>query len=97
VIAAGCYDGVTRLYDEASSRHLASLIAVDGEGDDADWIALTPEGYAAGSDRLLSAARWRQGGQEIAAARVWETLRRPESVAKALRGEAVGDVKFDKK
>jgi tricorn protease-like protein len=96
-IAAGCYDGVTRLYDEKSSRLLASLVAIHGEGDQADWLALTPEGYAAGSDALVKQGRWRLGGAEVNAAQVWQTLRRADAVANALRGQVVGDVKFEKK
>jgi WD40 repeat protein len=97
VVAAGCYDGVVRLYDEASSKLLATLIALHGEGNQAEWLAVTPEGWTAGSDQLVSLARFRMGGQELGAAPVLPTLRRPELVAKALRGEAPGDVKFEKK
>jgi len=97
LIAAGCYDGVTRVYDEAGGRLLASLVAVHGATGQADWLALTPEGYAASSDSMLAAARWRQSGQELTADSVWQTLRRPEFISRALRGEAVGEVKFGTK
>jgi hypothetical protein len=97
LIAAGCYDGITRLYDPASSRLLASLIAVHIDRDQNDWLVLTPEGYAASSDSILAAARWRQGGQDLKAEPVWQALRRPEVIARALRGEAVGEAKFGKK
>ena len=97
LVAAGCFDGITRVYDEATGRQLASLVTIRGEGDQAEWLALTPEGYAAGSDKLATLARVRMSGQEASAAPVWTTLRRPELVAKALRGEAVEAVKFEKK
>lgn len=97
LIAAGSFDGITRVYDEATGRQLASLVTVRGEGVQAEWLALTPEGFASGSDQLVALARWRMSGQEVNGAPLWPTLRRPEQVAKALRGEPVGDVKFDKK
>ena len=97
LVAAGCFDGLTRLFDEATGRQLASLVAIRGDGDQAEWLALTPEGYTVGSDKLLSAGRWRMGGQEVNAAALMPALRRPEAIAKALRGEAVDAVKFEKK
>lgn len=97
LVAAGSFDGVTRVYDEAAGRLLASLVTVRGAGDRAEWLALTPEGFAAGSDPLMAMARWRMRGQDVNGAPLWPSLRRPEQVVKALRGEAVGDVKFDKK
>jgi WD40 repeat protein len=97
LVAAGSFDGITRVYDETTGRQLASLVTVRGEGDRAEWLALTPEGFAAGSDSLVAMARWRMSGQEVNGAPLWPALRRPEQVAKALRGEAVGEVKFEKK
>ncbi len=97
LVVAGCFDGITRVYDEATGRQLASLVVVHGEKDQAEWLALTPEGYVVGSDKLVALARVRMSGQEVVAASVWPTLRRPELVAKALRGEAVETVKFEKK
>jgi WD40 repeat protein len=97
LVAAGSFDGFTRLFDEATGRHLATLLAVRGDGDQAEWLALTPEGWAAGSDKLATLARFRMSGQAVNTAPVWPTLRRPDAVAKALRGEAVEAVKFEKK
>jgi len=54
LIAAGSFDGITRLYEEATGRQLASLVTVRGDGDQAEWLALTPEGFAAGSDPLVA-------------------------------------------
>lgn len=97
LVAAGCYDGITRVYDEATGRQLASFVAIRGEGEDSEWLAVTPEGFTAGSDKLVAQARARMGNQEANAGPLWLTLRRPELVAKALRGEPIGDVKFGKK
>ncbi|MCI0377776.1 MAG: hypothetical protein L0215_09230 [Gemmataceae bacterium] len=98
-IATGSFDGLTKLWDEKSGRHLATLLALPGDADQPDWLALTPEGYAAGSDKMLALAKWRMSGQEIAATAVWTALRQPELVTQAVRGEALPAPKFpvDKK
>jgi WD40 repeat protein len=96
-IATGSFDGLVRLWDEPTGRHLVTLLAIAGDNDQADWLALTPEGYAAGSDRLLALARWKMGGAELEAERLWPVLRQAEQVARAFRGEAVAAPPFDKK
>ncbi|HXG12422.1 MAG TPA: c-type cytochrome domain-containing protein [Gemmataceae bacterium] len=95
-MASGHLDGLVRLWDTASGRQLALLLALPPEGENADWLALTPEGYTAGSDRLLSLGQWRMAGQTVAADAVWQALRRPEAVAKAVRGEALPAPAFGK-
>ncbi len=85
-VASGSFDGLVRLWDAASARPLVTLLSVPGET--ADWLALTPEGYAASSAGVASAGRWTMGGQAVPAEAVWTALGRPESVAKAARGEA---------
>ncbi len=85
-VASGSFDGLVRLWDAASARPLVTLLSVPGET--ADWLALTPEGYAASSAGVASAGRWTMGGQAVPAEAVWKALGRPESVAKAARGEA---------
>ncbi|MBI3823106.1 MAG: hypothetical protein HY289_10565 [Planctomycetes bacterium] len=96
-IASGSFDGFVRVWDEPSGKHLATLFALAGENDQYDWLAMTPEGYSAGSDKLLALARWRINAQEVPAALAWTALRQPQNVAKSLRGEAVGAPVFDKK
>ncbi len=96
-IATGSFDGLVRLWDESTGRHLATLLAIPGASEQADWLALTPQGYAAGSDRLLGLARWKMGAAELNAAQLWPVLRQPAAVARALRGEALADPKFDRK
>jgi hypothetical protein len=95
-IASGSFDGLVRLWDEKSGRLLATLLALPAEKDHADWVALTPEGYASGSEGLAGLARWRMAGREVAADAVWQALRRPELVARTLRGETVPAPKFGK-
>jgi WD40 repeat protein len=96
LIASGSFDGLVRLWDEKSGRLLATLLALPAEKDHADWLVLTPEGYATGSADLAKLARWRMAGREVAAGPVWAALRQPDLVARALRGETVPAPKFGK-
>ncbi|HZT82779.1 MAG TPA: hypothetical protein VFA26_21290 [Gemmataceae bacterium] len=88
-LAAGSFDGLVRLYDVASGRLLASLLSLP-EG----WLALTPEGYAAGSAGVTKLGQWRMAGKGVAGEAVWKALGRPETVAKALRGESLAAPTF---
>jgi DNA-binding beta-propeller fold protein YncE len=88
-VAAGSFDGLVRLFDTATGRPLATLLSLPPEGKHADWLALTPQGHAAGSERLVKEGRWRMGAKELPAGAVWKSVLRPEAVAKALRGESV--------
>ena len=97
LIASGSFDGIVRLWDEASGRQLVSLVGIAGENDRADWLAVTPEGYAAGSDTLTQPARWRLNGQDTKAELIWQVLRQPAHVARAIRGEALAAPGFEKK
>lgn len=97
IVASGSFDGLVKLWDEATGRHLVSLLALPGEGDKVEWLAITPEGYTAGSDKLLSLGQWRMGGAEAPAAAVWTFLKQPDQVARAVRGETVAPPKFEKK
>jgi WD40 repeat protein len=97
LIASGSFDGLVRVWDEASGRHLATLLAIADEKDQAEWLAVTPEGYADGSDKLAGLVRWRIGGQEVPAVIAWKALRQPETVARSIRGETVVSPVFGKK
>jgi WD40 repeat protein len=88
-IASGSFDGLVRLWDQASGRHLLTLLSLPAHGGEADWLALTPEGYATGSPGVEALGRWQMAGREAASARAWEALRQPAAVLRALRGEAV--------
>lgn len=95
-IATGSFDGLVRLWDEASGRQLLTLVSLPANGDKADWLALTPEGYARHSLGLTTVGRWRMANQEVAADRVWPALHQPDRVARALRGESVPLPTFEK-
>lgn len=87
VVATGSFDGLVRLWDGASGRQLGALLAIAGEED--DWLALAPEGYAAGSKGMRNLARWRMSGSEVEPEPVWKGVGRPDLLARALRGESV--------
>jgi DNA-binding beta-propeller fold protein YncE len=91
LVASGSFDGLVRLWDEATGRHLLTLLALPGEGEQADWLAVAPQGYAAGSADLVKGAVWRSGAQ------AWPAPRQPEMLARAARGETVPEPKIDKK
>ncbi len=95
-VASGSFDGLVRLWDATSGRQLVTLLSLPAQVDAAEWVALTPEGYAASSPGVATAGRWTMGGQAVPAEAVWKALGRPESVAKAARGEAVPAPTFGK-
>src|SRR5262249_34509144 len=95
-IATGSFDGLVRVWDEATGRHLAVLLALPTDADRTDWLAQTPEGYTSGSPQLVAQANWLLAGQPVAAERVWKSLQQPEQIARALRGEAVTAATFGK-
>jgi hypothetical protein len=96
-VASGSFDGLVRLWDEATGRHLATFLAIAGEGEQYDWLALTPEGYAAAGDKLAGMGRWRVSGQEAKADAIWKAVRQPQAVAQAIRGEGLQPPVFGKK
>jgi hypothetical protein len=96
LIASGSFDGLVRVWDAGSGGPLSTLLSLPAEGDKHDWLALTPQGYAAASSGLASAGQWRMGGQTLSAAEVWKALEQPELVARALRGESVEMPRFGK-
>jgi DNA-binding beta-propeller fold protein YncE len=95
-MATGSFDGLTRLYDAGTGTHLGTLLSLPAEGEKNDWLALSPMGYAAGSESLLKMGRWTIANREAPAATVWKALHKPELAAKALRGEAVAAPEFGK-
>jgi hypothetical protein len=94
LIATGSFDGLVRVWEEASGRQLVSFLALPAEGEQVDWLAFTPEGYAAASAKIPTEGRWLLAGQPVADPRVWTTLQQPEQIARALRGESVAEMKF---
>jgi WD40 repeat protein len=95
-IASGSFDGLVRLWDAASGRHLLTLLSLPPRGDEFDWLALTPEGYAVGSSSVVALGQWRMAGQPVQADNIWKALRQPDAVAKALRGERLAVPVFGK-
>jgi len=87
VVAAGGFDGLVRLWEAQSGRQLATLLSLPARDGEADWLALTPEGYAAASPKLMSGGRWTMGNAAPPADAVWKALTNPERVAEALQGK----------
>lgn len=96
-LASGSFDGLVRIWDEVSGRHLVTLLAIASDAEQPDWLAITPEGFAHGSDKLLAAAQWRVAGQAAASVPAWALLRQPSHVAGALRSDILPVPMFDKK
>ncbi len=95
-VAAGSFDGLVRLYDITSMRHLATLLSLPPDGEKANWLAQTPEGYTAASEPLTGVAQWRMAGKSVAGEAVWGVVRQEVSIAKAVKGETVSPVNFAK-
>ena len=96
LVASGSFDGFVRLWDVATGRQLLTLLSLPGQGEKFDWLALTPEGYAASSAGLAGLGQWRMANQVVAAESVWKVLGKPEVVARAVRGETLPALSFGK-
>jgi WD40 repeat protein len=96
LVASGSFDGLVRLWEPNTGRHLLTLLALPAQGERVSWLALTPEGYAAGSPEVVKLGRWHMNGQDVASAKVWEVLQQPAALARALRGQALGAPAFKK-
>ncbi|MFO0863913.1 MAG: c-type cytochrome domain-containing protein [Gemmataceae bacterium] len=94
LVATGSFDGIARLWDEATGRHLASLYARGGAS--MDWLAVTPEGYASGSPGFVKESRWLMGAAALPNDAAWGSLGKADFVARAFRGEAVPPPTFGK-
>jgi WD40 repeat protein len=92
-IATGSFDGLVRLWDD-NGRLLVTLMALAHDKQESDWLAFTPEGYAAGT--LTAVGRWSMSGSEIAGEAVWTVLRRPELVMETVAGKNVAAPVFGK-
>jgi WD40 repeat protein len=88
-VAAAGFDGVVRLWESTGGRPLLTLAGVPGRG----WLAVTPEGFAAG-DGLFAEAQWQAGGKPLDASMLWPVLKQPDVVAKSARGEKVEEPKL---
>ncbi len=95
LVAAGCYDGLVRVFDVKTGRHLVTLLEMPGQAE-GDWLALTPEGYVAGNKALAESAEWRMANRVVPSAGVWKALGKDDQVAAALRGQALSPPVFTK-
>ncbi len=96
LVASGSYDGMARVWDEASGRLLLTVTSFPGDGEQGHWLAITPEGYTSASGKLPNIAKWLMAGQEAAAGRAWMCLQRPEMLAKSVSGEKLPPPTFRK-
>jgi WD40 repeat protein len=95
-VAAGGYDGLVRLWDTQTGRPLLTLLALPPRDGEADWLAVTPEGYAVASPRLTAAARWTMGNAALPADNVWKLLANPDMIGQAMQGKEVKAPTFGK-
>ncbi|MBI1913509.1 MAG: hypothetical protein HYS12_01955 [Planctomycetes bacterium] len=94
--ASGSFDGLVRLWDVKGGRHLLTLLTLPAQREEPSWLALTPEGYAAGSKDLTTASEWQMAGRAIPAAAVWKALAKADAVARAARGDTLPSPSFQK-
>jgi hypothetical protein len=93
-VAAGLFDGTVRVYETGSARHVVTLLAAPGGSAEGEWLALTPEAFADGSDGLVKAGRWRASGQPLPAAPVWGAVRKRELLPRAIKGDKLPEPAF---
>ncbi len=94
--ASGSFDGMVRIWDTATGRLLATLLALPPQGDRLDYLVLTPEGAATTSPELLAQGQWFMGNSSVPAPAVWKNLLAPDLVRKALKGETITTPTFTK-
>lgn len=94
--ASGSFDGLVRLWDVKASRHLLTLLTLPAQGESPSWLALTPEGYAAGSRDLTAVGEWQMAGRMVSAAAVWNALAKVDAVTGAARGDTLPRPRFQK-
>jgi WD40 repeat protein len=94
-VAAGCFDGTVRVYETEVGRQLMTLLSAAGDTSEGDWLALTPEAFADGSESIIAKAKWRtSSGAMLSGTPVWKSLRQSESLGKALRGDKLPEPVF---
>jgi len=93
-IAAGCFDGQLRIWEVATARPLAQFLAVPGANASMDWLALTPEGFADGSQEMIKQSQWRLAGQKWAGKPLWSVFQKSDEVQKSLRAEKMGEPSY---
>ena len=83
-LASGSADGSVKVWDVETGRELVTLLSLDGGQD---WLITTPEGYYDGSPNGANLVAWKLGGEIYPAERFEEQFKRPDLVARALKGE----------
>ena len=70
---------------------LPDLRAIFWSGPDDGWLAITPEGYFAGSDSLLGKATWKATGKPVPDVKLLAPLADSAQVGKAIQGQKLTD------
>jgi len=83
-LASGSADGSVKVWDADTGRELVTLLSLDSGQD---WLITTPEGYYNGSPNGANLVAWKLGDEIYPAERFEEQFKRPDLVARALRGE----------
>lgn len=82
IVSAG-EDGTIRLWNAASGQEIARFMA----GGAGQWLAMTPEGYFAGSPDAVAAVSVRLGGKLYSLDQFYDVFYRPDLVRRKLAGE----------
>ena len=94
-VAAGCFDGMVRVYETETGRQLMTLVSAAGDSSEGEWLAVTPEAFADGSESMIAKAKWRtSSGAMLRGEPVWKSLRQSDSLGKALRGDKLTEPVF---
>lgn len=96
LVAAGSFDGLVRLFEVKTGRQLLTLLNAAGTGEEGDWVALTPEGYATSSKSAVESGEWQMANRRLASGSVWKSLGQGELVRKAVRGDTLPPPVFQK-
>jgi hypothetical protein len=86
---SGSSDGTTRVWDTGNGRQLANIIAASG----GDWLALTPDGFFAASQRDTGLLAIVRGLEVTTIGQAHQSMLNPDLVREALAGDPDGDVK----
>ncbi len=103
VAAAGGWDGLVRLWDTGSGRLIALLVqppslvssaSPETAAPQTEWLIASPEGYIAGSPRLIDTVKWRAGHDSLPVEPARTASVRQDAIVRVLRGERVKPVSF---
>lgn len=77
MLATGSYDGLVRVWDVASSKLRATLLALPPEGESFDWVVLAPDGSFASSPGVAKSGKWFKDKHSVAFAEAAQAFQRP--------------------